>query len=523
MAFLTTVSRIATLLWLLIALPCAQAAELTTLVYHDVVSEPGNEPYSVSRSMFVAHMDYLKANGYQPVSLDLLAKVKQGKARLPEKPLLLTFDDALRSYSEFVVPTLKTYGYPSVVSVVGAWADGARIPSEYQGRLMMWSDLQKLRRTPLVEIISHSHDLHWGIPSNPQGNVNAATTTRRYFQESNSYESEIEFRQRIRGDLVQSVAEFKHHLGFAPRAIAWPYGYCDQVLVEEMKLAGMQFHLVLGNGPTSAKQFPQIKRLIVRNTPSLSEFADDLRYNYRFTDQRVIEFSLDPFKGIPDAKQEELLSRLLDRLQILRANTIIVSPFTVDQRAAFFPNRQMPVASNVLNRVLHQILTRLHIRQIYLSLPPSLAVTDMKDLYTDLARLNWFSGVVFASPPSPDTESRIRRIASYYHPFMAYGVVGSTPADRNYDFQVARLDADLSKSDIESRVEAIRHFSTKVLVVLEWDGADHDRELAARLRLLRGLGVRHYGYGKDDYVTPAPSNYIVASEMAGKSTEGKEN
>lgn len=514
--------RITILLSMFIALPCAQATELTALAYHDVVADPGSAPYGVSRSMFVAQMDYLKQNGYRPVNLELLKKVQEGKARLPDKAILLTFDDALRSYTDFVVPTLKNYGYPSVVAVVGVWADGTQVPPEYRGRLMSWDDLRNLRDSSLVEIISHSHALHQGIPSNPQGNEDAATTTRQYFSDMHSYENEADFRKRIRSDLTQSVAEFERHLGFAPRAIAWPYGYYDQVLVEEMTRAGMHFYLTLENGPTPVEQFPRIRRILVRNTPSLSGFTDDLQYKYRLADQRVVEFSLDPFKGVKDSKQEELLSRLLDRLQLLRINTVIVSPFTSDQREAFFYNRQMPVASNVLNRVLHQILTRLHIQRIYLRLPPSLTAADVNDLYTDLARLNWFSGVLFEAPPAPEVESRIRHIVAYYHPIAKIGIVGPPPTDRQYDFNVVRLDAGLSRSDIEARAATLKHSRTEMLVVLGRGSKVDEREIAARLRLLRGLGVKHYGYGPDDYATSTSADYLVASEMVTRPVTGQE-
>ncbi|MHB8621892.1 MAG: polysaccharide deacetylase family protein [Sulfuricaulis sp.] len=521
MAILTMLRRFAILLWILMTLSCAQATELTTLAYHDIVSGPGSGPYGVSRSMFVAQMDYLKQNGYHPINLDLLRKVQAGKARLPDKAILLSFDDGLRSYADFVVPTLKIYGYPSAVAVVGVWADGTRVPPEYQGRMMSWNELRRLRDTPLVEIISHSHDLHRGIPSNPQGNEDAATVTRQYFNGTHTYESEIDFRNRIRSDLTQSVAEFRHHLGFAPRAIAWPYGYYDQVLVEEMRRAGIHFYLTLENGPTPVQQLPRIRRILVRNTPSLSEFADDLHYKYRLVNQRVVEFSLDPFKSVNDSRQEELLSRLLNQLQFLHVNTVIVSPFTDDHREAFFYNHQMPVASNVLNRVLHQILIRLHMQRIYLSLPSTIPVADVRDLYTDLTRLNWFSGVLFETLPTEKLESQIRHIVAYYHPIAKFGLIGLPPADRQYDFNVIRLDAGLSRLQIEQRVTMLRHQRFERLVVLGCSSNEDEHELAARLQLLRRLGVINYGFGPDDYVTAPSADNLLASEMTVIPATGK--
>jgi len=507
----------------LLLLHCAQAAELTALAYHDVVPDPGRDPYSISRSQFVAQLDYLKLNGYRPVSLDLLEKVKAGKARLPDKAVLLTFDDGLRSYAGFVAPLLKTYGYPSLVSVETGWVEGLHVPPEYRDRLMTWDELRRLRKSSLVEIISHSHDLHRGIPSNPQGNEDAAGTTRRYFPGTHSYESETEFRQRIRNDLEKSVADIKRHLGFTPRAIAWPYGGYDQVLLEEMTRAGMRFYLTMENGPTPVEQLPKIRRIVVRNTPSLSGFVDDLQYKYRLFNRRAVEFDLDPFKGAPAARQEELLSRLLDRLQAVRANTVILSPFSADRREAFFYNRQMPVATDVLNRVLHQILTRLHVQRIYLKLPEALPVGSIDDLYADLARLSWFSGVVFEAPRDAEAERRLRRLISYYRPVARFGGEGSAPAESADDFRIVRIDPAESPTQIEVRAREIERLPYESLVILGRTPGENGHELAARLRRLRGAGIKDFGYGPDDYVVGLPAPYLIVPEMSAEATRGKEN
>ena len=44
------------------------AADLIVLNYHDVVADPGEDRFAVSRALFVEHMDYLQQNGYRPIS-----------------------------------------------------------------------------------------------------------------------------------------------------------------------------------------------------------------------------------------------------------------------------------------------------------------------------------------------------------------------------------------------------------------------------------------------------------------------
>ena len=87
------------LLTLLYALPAASApqAPLLALCYHDVVAtheETLRDPTAVTVDTLVQHLSWLSANGYETVSL---AQWRVGRD-LPEKPLLLTFDDGFLTF-----------------------------------------------------------------------------------------------------------------------------------------------------------------------------------------------------------------------------------------------------------------------------------------------------------------------------------------------------------------------------------------------------------------------------------------
>jgi biofilm PGA synthesis lipoprotein PgaB len=199
-------------------------AQLISLAYHDVVEDRHKDSYALTRAELVDHLEFLRKNNYQPISLAYLKRVQEGRARLPDRAVLLTFDDGLRSYKNIVVPLLEKYGYPSVLSVVSGWLDGKRVPPEYDGKLMTWSEVKQLSRSPLVEVISHSHDLHHGVPSNPQGNESYASTTREYYPGTNRYESEKVFSSRIRADLYKAISRFTAEVGQRPFALTYRLG-----------------------------------------------------------------------------------------------------------------------------------------------------------------------------------------------------------------------------------------------------------------------------------------------------------
>ena len=100
---------------------------LLVISYHDVrddVAKSGDpDVYAVNTRNLIQQFDWLAANGYHPVSMaQLVRHVKQGEP-LPERPVLLTFDDGLRSVYTKAFPLLRAYNYPAVVAVVTSWLE----------------------------------------------------------------------------------------------------------------------------------------------------------------------------------------------------------------------------------------------------------------------------------------------------------------------------------------------------------------------------------------------------------------
>jgi len=473
-------------------------SELTVLTYHDIVADPGADAYAVSRSRFVAQMDYLQRHGYQPVTLSLLDKVSKKQASLPHKAVLLSFDDGLESYYQFVAPLLQIYNYPSVLSVVTGWVDGKNIPPEYNNRLIQWPQLRELSQSPLVEIISHSHDLHHGVQSNPQGNEAAAGVTRLYSPSTQQYETEKQFQQRIALDLGHSVKRLKQELNISPVGITWPYGHYDNVLTTEAQSLGLHFQLNLNDGPTKISQFPRLKRFMIMGSHTLQRFADEITYKHLNNEkQRFVEIYLDHFAEQSAENQEMLLSSLLNELKQLEVNTVLIHPFSRDTRRAFFFNEQIDIAADILNRVTHQIQAQLNIRHVYLRLPANLSNTlslkKLLHLYTDLSRLNPFSGIVFHQH-TPQQITQIKKIARHFHPRIKFGHYG--PADKlsEYDFAIIPVEASLAPEVFRQKILEAKGLPTTLLFFVTGDN-NGKKSLSSIIEMLRALGVQHYGYG----------------------------
>jgi len=85
------------------------AVDVPILMYHKVDSVAYSK-YWVSDELFTRQMSALKAYGYQTVTLTDFLNFHAGKARLPEHPIIITFDDGYQDFYTHAVPILKSMG-----------------------------------------------------------------------------------------------------------------------------------------------------------------------------------------------------------------------------------------------------------------------------------------------------------------------------------------------------------------------------------------------------------------------------
>ena len=502
----------ALLLVLFLSVPPALAKDIPALVYHDITPTPSGDPFAVSRAAFAEQLEYLRTEGYSPISFSLLEKVQRGEARLPEKPVLITFDDGLASYATQARPLLERYGYPSVLSVVTGWLDGVRVPEAYRGRLLDWNALRALARSSGVELVSHTHDLHHGLPSNPQGNEAPASITRRYDSRNGGYETEAAFRMRIRADLERSRARFVAELKQEPAGIAWPFGLYDEVLVEEATRLGMSWQLTLDRAPTGLETLPRIHRLTFHRYRNLREFADMVSLRELRQEQiRFVEVEYDLLSSQDPVRFEQRLSQLLRRLELLRVGGVLIRPFSSDGKRAYFATGAMPVAGDTLNRVLHQLRSRLRLDHLYLRIPGDVLGKSSGQLAEDLGRLNRFAGIVITGGNKASTEAFVSRLR-YYQPGLRVGMWDENRQFGRSAFLVREVSGAQSPEVIEREAQTTIRRDSAAWFLVRRDGVG-EGQLRDALTALRRAGAPHFGYGPDDFLSGRPRAIDIVSTL----------
>jgi biofilm PGA synthesis lipoprotein PgaB len=337
--------------------------EFLVFCYHAVPANPSlNDPYAVPQNLFVKQMEYLRTHGYHPVSLDDILGASQRKQALPQKPVLLTFDDAYISHYNFVVPILEKFGYPAVLAVVGAWIDHP--PKDITEPLMTWDQIREVSKRRLVELVSHTYDLHKAIQYNPSGNVGAAVSVRAFDPNSKSYETEEAYRNRIEADFATQKSLFKRKLGMTPKAVVWPYGKFNQISVEVAQKAGCRFALTLEAGFAHLCRLHEINRNFVMNKPIRDFIKTVTNPEGEKPAMRALQVDLDLIYDPNSYEQtDNNLGRLIDRLVAMKVNTVFLQAFadpdgTGNIESVYFYNRVLPIRADIFSHAVHQMIIR---------------------------------------------------------------------------------------------------------------------------------------------------------------------
>ncbi|KYC36753.1 polysaccharide deacetylase [Scytonema hofmannii PCC 7110] len=193
----------------------AKLAKVPILMYHDIL--PKKEVFfDVTPEELEAHFQLLKENGMTPITLDQLTTHLQTGVPLPEKPVLLTFDDGYGGHYEYVYPLLKKYGYPAVFSI---YTKGV---GNNVGRThVSWEQLKEMVTDPLVTIASHS------VSHPPDLTVLPS--------------------EEIKKEVVESKAILESNLGIPIRYFTYPVGKYDAQVANAVHEAGYQLALTMSD------------------------------------------------------------------------------------------------------------------------------------------------------------------------------------------------------------------------------------------------------------------------------------
>ncbi|MCX6735194.1 MAG: polysaccharide deacetylase family protein [Candidatus Peregrinibacteria bacterium] len=118
------------------------------LMYHHISDTLPMGPYVIRTAVFDNQMNWLKNNNYHVIPYSQFYEALTTKTTLPEKPVVLTFDDNDKDQYENALPILKKYDYKAIFFIPTAYVNK-------RGGVMTWDMLKELLNEGM-EIGAHS-------------------------------------------------------------------------------------------------------------------------------------------------------------------------------------------------------------------------------------------------------------------------------------------------------------------------------------------------------------------------------
>ena len=187
---------------------------LPILMYHHVAEdgEDCNE-MTVTVGKLREDFQYLLDRGYTPVLTRDLAE----STTLPEKPVLLTFDDGYTSNYLLLYPLLREFGLHAVICPIVGMPDGLDREDGY----CTWDMLREMSASGLVEVGSHTWSCH-NLDNHGMTYPDGADGVQR-----RDGETDGEFQARALDDIQKSYDRLAEELGTPPVCFAYPFGATD--------------------------------------------------------------------------------------------------------------------------------------------------------------------------------------------------------------------------------------------------------------------------------------------------------
>lgn len=208
-------------------------AGIPVLMYHHFAHKIVNNRTTVQPDEFREQLKYLKDQGYTTITTGDLHEYMEGKLKLPEKPVLITMDDGYTSNYEFAYPVLKELKMKATIFIVTNEMGNTALYNPH----FSWEEAKEMEDSGWVDIESHTHACHF-----KDGELAALRSPI-------NGETQMQFENRIKRDLIESRELIRKHLGKESYALAYPYGAYSATTLKVAGEAGFKVAFRVKEGP----------------------------------------------------------------------------------------------------------------------------------------------------------------------------------------------------------------------------------------------------------------------------------
>lgn len=183
------------------------------IMYHSLLKDTNlQNDYTVSPALFENDLKYLKKHGYNTITVSDLIEYVYHDSPLPEKCIMLTFDDGYYNNYYYAFPLLKEYECKAVISPIISmteiFTNSDEISITY-GHISV-DNIKEMVESGYVEIQNHSYDMH---KLKPRKGVDK--------KKGETFES---YRSAIQNDIMKAQNYLKDNTEISPQCFVYPFG-----------------------------------------------------------------------------------------------------------------------------------------------------------------------------------------------------------------------------------------------------------------------------------------------------------
>lgn len=216
-----------------------QKACVPILLFHHITDDVTNT-MGVSPAQFEAVITALDEAGFTTIDFDQLIAFVENGDPLPEKPLIITFDDGYESNVLLAAPVLRKHGMRATVFAIGVSVGKTLYKNTELPMTPHFTWQQALGARDVLTVQSHTYDMHQVLAYD-------SDDFRRGVLPKEGETAETH-QAAFRADFTKSKTEIEENLKIPVTAFAYPYGlHTDQTdrILQEM---GVKVTLLADDG-----------------------------------------------------------------------------------------------------------------------------------------------------------------------------------------------------------------------------------------------------------------------------------
>jgi peptidoglycan/xylan/chitin deacetylase (PgdA/CDA1 family) len=222
------------------------SAHVPILMYHHLeelteeqAADPDYQQLFVAPKAFGEQVAYLKNNGYHTITFAELVGAFNGEVSLPDKPVIITFDDGWDDIYNVAYPILRDHGMRATFFISTNWIENL-------AGVVSWAQLEEMSAGGM-EFGSHSFTHPYLTTADPDW---------------------------MKYEIEESRSQLEEHTNKTVTAFAYPYGLYDDNVIAAVKEAGYLTACTIDPGTTvTAADLFTLPRLWVYGWTTPEDFA----------------------------------------------------------------------------------------------------------------------------------------------------------------------------------------------------------------------------------------------------------